>query len=142
MRAADLNPDAALKALLEGQITTDQGVVDVYEHASMPNDITADSYISLRRNGIVDTVTERGGAYRGNLALRIYCRLYTDNTANVILTRLLARLCEDLVDRKVSGDYFFKLNAANPITDIYVNTTSGYSEYALNVTWRTPTAKL
>ena len=132
MRASDLNPDVALKALLK-----DVGV-DVYEYASQPNTVKANSFISMRSNGIINSLTKPQGVYNGNIALRIHCRMYPDNTANVIETRRLARLCDDLVNCKVSGEYYFELDTLNPITDINPNPTSGYSEYLLNVAWRTP----
>lgn len=142
MTAAELAPDMALKELLDGNVVSDKGIVEIFAHASMPNDVSKDDFISLQRNGIVTSETEPMGVFKGNVALTIYCRLYSDNTANVIKSQRLAKMCETLVNRKIGGEYFFKLDATNPITPTTGNATSGYSITTLNVAWRTPIAKV
>lgn len=132
MKPSELSPDTALKALL-----ADVGV-DVYEYASQPNTVKANSFISMRNNGVINSLTKPQGVYNGNIALRIHCRMYPDNTANIIQTKKLARLCDDAISGKVSNGYYFELDILNPITDVITNPTSGYSEYVLNVAWRYP----
>lgn len=138
MKASELQPDKALKALLDGNVASDKGVLAVYEYASTPNNVTADDYIAMRNNGVTNSLTKPQGMFNGNVALRIFCRLYSNNSANIIKSKRLAQLCEGLVNCKVSDGYYFELDALNPITDVVVNATSGYSEYVLNVAWRYP----
>lgn len=142
MTASELTPDLALKALLDGNVANDIGVLDVYEHASMPNTENSEAFITIQRNGVLTSVTKPMGVFKGNLALSIYNRLYTNNAANVIMARRLAKQCEDLVNCKTSGDYYFELDAMNPIVSANANITSGYSTTVLNVAWRTPISKI
>lgn len=137
MLASSLTPDLALKALLDGKVASDNGVLTVYPHESLPNNVSADDFIVIQRNGIVRSLTKPMGVFRGNLALSIYCRLYTDNTANVIKSRRLMQTCEELVNCKTSDGFYFELDATNPITAPNANTTSGYSVAVLNVSWHT-----
>lgn len=142
MRASELTPDIALKALLKGKVKSDKRALDVYEHASMPNNVSSDDFITLQRNGVITPVTEPMGVFKGNIALSIYNRLYSTDAANVIKARRLSKICEELVDRKVSQGYFFKLDATNPIVSTSANVTSGYSVTMLNVAWRTPVSEV
>lgn len=146
MLASSLQPDIALKALLDGKIKSDNGTVKVYEHESLPNNVNADDFITIQRNGIVTSSTrqivngtKQSGLFSGNVALSIYCRLYPDNTANVIKSRRLMQDCERLASCRVSDGYYFELDATNPITPPNANTTSGYSVAVLNVAWHTIT---
>lgn len=137
MLASNLQPDIALKALLDGKVASDKGVLAVYPHESLPNNVSADDFITIQRNGIVRSMTKPMGLFRGNLALSIYCRLYSDNTANVIKSRRLMQMCEELVNCKTNKEFYFELDATNPITVPNANTTSGYSVAVLNVAWHT-----
>lgn len=137
MLASSLQPDIALKALLDGKVASDNGVLTVYGHESLPNNVKADDFITVQRNGIVRSLTRPMGIFRGNLALTIYCRLYSDNTANVIKLRRLAQMCEELVNCKTSEGFYFELDALNPITPPNANITNGYSTMVLNVEWHT-----
>lgn len=138
MTVSELTPDIALKSLLEKKVKANTTVVSVYGHGELPNTGLGDDFISIQRNGVVRSMTKPMGVFRGNIALTIYCRSNTNGTAKASRTRLLAEQCEELVNCKSAEGFFFELNAANPITPVTVNVTSGYSTMVLNVEWRTP----
>lgn len=137
MTASELTPDFALKALLDGKVYADKDLLKVYVHGELPNTDLYDDFLSIARNGVVRSFTKPMGVFRGNLALSVYCRSNTNGTAKTNRSRLLAKQCEDLVNCKTSGDFFFELNSGNPITPASTNLASGYTTTILNVDWHT-----
>lgn len=137
MKASELTPDVALKSLLDGNVKADRKKLKVYAHGELPNTDLGDDFLSIKRNGVVRSMTKPIGVFRGSIALIVYCRSNTNGTSKMSRSRLLSKQCEDLVNCKVSDDYYFELNANNPITATTNNLASGYSTTVLNVEWHT-----
>lgn len=137
MTASELTPDLALKALLDGKVYADKNLLKVYAHGELPNTDLDDDFLSIARNGVVRSMTKPIGVFRGSLALSVYCMSNTNFTEKTNRLRLLVKQCEDLINCKTSGEFFFELNAGNPITPASTNLASGYTTTVLNVDWHT-----
>lgn len=142
MTLADLTPDVALAALLDGKVevqtsATEKYAIRCYEQAQQPNKGLADEFLTVQVNGVIQSKTKPRGLYFGNLALSLLCKANADNTAKTARLRQMAAQCELIVDGKSSEGFFFELDATNVITPPTVNTTTGYATTILNVAWHT-----
>ncbi len=142
MTLAELTPDTALAALLDGKVeeqisATENHAIRAYEQARMPNKVPADVFISVQWNGGARSRSERLGIYQGALVLTVYCKLLTDNTANTQRIRQILKQCQGLIHRERSQGFFFTFNPMNVIMPTTPNLTNGYSTTALNVEWHT-----
>lgn len=142
MTIAELTPDMALAALLDGKVEvqtseTEWYAIRAYEQAKMPNKGLADEFITLQNNGVITSRTKPFGLYYGNLALTIYCKSNSDGTAKTNRMRRMLAQCEELVNGKFFDGFFFELDATNVITPPTVNLTTGYATTILNVAWHT-----
>ncbi len=139
MTLAELTPDTALAALLDGKVTVDDDakIVKVYAQGEQPNVDVAKDYISVINNGVIISRTKPIGLFTGNLALSVNCKVNNDNSIKLSRMRKLVAQCERIVNGKVSDGFFFELDATNVITPPTVNLTTGYATTILNVAWRT-----
>jgi len=142
MTLAELTPDTALAALLDGKVEvqtskTEKHIIYAYEQARMPNKGLGDEFITVQTNGVITSLTKPFGLYEGNLALTIYSRSYEDGTANINHLRQMTAQCERIVNGASSRGFFFELDATNVITPPTVNLTTGYATTVLNVAWHT-----
>ena len=142
MTIADLQPDVALKALLDGKVevqtsATSKYAIRCYEQGKQPNKGLADEFLTVQWNGGARSRSERLGIYQGALLLSIYCKMQTDNTAKTQRIRQILDQCQGLIHRKREGGFFFTFNPMNVVMPTTPNPTSGYSTTALNVEWHT-----
>lgn len=140
MKIAELTPDMALKALLKGNVTVDADAkaVEVYAQGEMPNVGIGEDYISLYNNGIIRSITEPFGMYKGNIALSVNCKLYANRAINLVRIRRIVAQCESVInERKPSQGFFFRFDPTNVITPPTQNDTTGYAAMVLNVAWHT-----
>lgn len=142
MTIAELTPDTALAALLDGKVevqtsATEKHTIRAYEQTKMPNKGLADEFITIQNNGVITSRTKPFGLYVGNLALTIYCKSNTDGTAKTNRLRQMVAQCELIVNGKVSDGFFFEFDATNVITPPTSNDSTGYATTTLNVAWHT-----
>lgn len=141
MNIAQLNPDVALRALIENKIkvpvTGSEGrTVKVYASGEQPNTNLADEFINVEWNGVTRSLTEPLGLYTGTLILTVWVKAYPDGRANKIVTRRVIEQVYNNVDRKSEGEYFYAVDADNVVMPITIN-SAGYSTMAINVQWHT-----
>lgn len=142
MTLADLTPDVALAALLDGKVevqtsATSKYAIKAYEQAKMPNKGLADEFLTVQNNGVITSWTNPIGQFDGNLALTLYCKANADGTAKTARLKQMISQCVELVDRKRSQDFFFRLDPTNVIMPPTVNLTTGYATTVINVAWHT-----
>lgn len=138
---ADLNPDVALAALLDGKVTvqtsaTQSHTIRAYADEERPNKNLADEFIDVEWNGGAQSLTEDPALFKGNLMLTIWCKAQTDGRAKKKLVKQIVSQVAPLVHRKVSQGFVFSFDSANVITPTTTNLTTGYSTTILNVKWR------
>lgn len=137
---ADLNPDVALSALLDGKVSvqtsaTESHTIRAYADEERPNKNLADEFIDVEWNGGAQSLTEDPALFKGNLMLTIWCKAQTDGRAKKKLVKQIVSQVAPLVHRKVSQGFFFKFKPDNVITPTTTNLTTGYSTTILNVEW-------
>lgn len=138
---ADLNPDMALAALLDGKVTvrtsaTESHTIRAYADGERPNRNLADEFIDVKWNGGARSLTEDPALFRGNLMLTIWCKAQTDGRVKKKLVRQIVAQVTPLVHRKVSRGFVFTFDPNAVITPTTTNLTTGYSTTILNVKWR------
>lgn len=137
---ADLNPDVALAALLDGKVSVHTSATDIhtiraYADEERPNKNLADEFIDVEWNGGARSLTNPLGLFRGNIALVIWCKAQTDGRAKKKLVKQIVSQVAPLVHRKVSQGFVFTFDPTNVITPTTTNLTTGYSTTILNVEW-------
>lgn len=142
IRLKDLQPDQALKDLLDGKITIDVSanesrIAKVYKQGERPNTNLGDEFVEILHNGVIRSMTKPFGYYRGNLAITLYCKAQSDGTAKSNRISSMLSQIEALTSSKPSGKFFFAINEDNIITPISVNATTGYATIVLNIAWHT-----
>lgn len=139
MTVEELNPDVALKALLDGKVTVDADakIVKVYAQGEQPNVGVDGDYITVLNNGVIRSLTNPMGLFEGKLALSIHCKLNSNRTIKLNRIRKLVAQCVRLAEGKTSQGFFFRLDPTNVITPPTPNDTTGYATTALNVAWHT-----
>lgn len=142
MNIKDLQPDQALKELLDGKVqialsASESRIAEVYRQGERPNTDLGDEFVDILHNGVIRSMTKPLGLYRGNLAVTIYCKAQTDGTAKFNRINSMLSQVESLVKCKSSGKFFFEINEDNIITPITTNATTGYSTIVLNIDWHT-----
>lgn len=145
MTIAQLQPDVALAALLDGKIELDYGAkgglqrLPCYADGAQPEKNPPQCFLSVGWNGGAEAVSDPPGIYRGNLLLQVCCRLLnlsaTGQTVNrQRVARVLAQV-EPLVHRRRSGAFVFGFSPGALVMPTTPNLTTGYSTTILNVRW-------
>lgn len=139
---SELQPDLGLKMLLEGKVsiaisTSESRIAEVYRQGERPNTDLGDEFIDILPNGIIRAITKPLGAYRGNLAVVLYCKAQSDGTTKFNRTNSMLKQVEELVNCKASGKYYFKVNPYNLITPATYNSATGYTTTVVNIEWNT-----
>lgn len=142
IKLSELQPDGALKELLEGKIIvaisdTESRVVEVYQQGERPNINLGDEFIDVLPNGAIQSIAKPMGVYRGNLAIVLYCKAQSDGTSKSNRINSMISQLESLVSTQANGKYFFEINLSNIITPLAYNATTGYTTMTLNIEWHT-----
>lgn len=137
---AEINPDEVLAALLDGEAEvqasdTRTSKVKAYADDARPNTNLPNMFVSVDWNGGAKAIVRPVGIFRGNIALSIYVKTYSDGRVNKKLVRQIIAQCQQIADGAESEGYYFELDASNVITPTTVNILNGYSTTVLNVRW-------
>lgn len=140
MILADLQPDVALKTLLDGKVQAKDKhgkmvTLKVFADGEHGNKDADDEYIEILYNGNPDDMTTDRTLWQGNLAVYLRCKMQNDTKVKVSRMRLILAQIEPLIHRKHSDGYFFKF-APNPITPPQRDYSTGYAYTVYNVAWR------
>lgn len=137
---AEINPDYALAALLDGleiqTSPTQNSKVKAYAEEGRPNTNLPDMFVSVSWNGGAKAIVKPMGIFRGNLALWVFVKTLANRTVNRNVVRQIIAQCQRLADGVESKEgYYFELDVSNVITPTTVNILNGYSMTVLNVLW-------
>lgn len=146
MTLADLQPDVALKALLEGKVKAKSASgamvpLKVFADGEHGNKDADDEYIEILYNGLIGTDTEDKTKWKGHLALYLQCKLQTDTRVKISRMTLIQNQIEPLLENKpakvvYSQGYKFELDEKNPVSKPQRNYSTGYAYAIYNVAWR------
>lgn len=140
MTIADLQPDAALKALLDGNILAQgadgsMSALKVFADGERGNRDADDEYIEILYNGSPCDRTTDLSLWEGNLAVYLRCRMQNDTRVKLNRMRLILSQVEPLIHKQAREGYFFKL-APQPITPPQRDYSTGYAYVLYNMAWR------
>lgn len=139
---SQLNPHGVFAGVLDGKVevhtsATASHPIMAYKYGKQPNKGLGDEFIVVRTNGVTQAKVRPLGLFSGTLAVTVYCKLQTDNTAKEARIAEILSQVEDAANSKAHGSYFYCIDADNVLQDTTPDTTSGYSTTAINVKWRT-----
>lgn len=137
-----LNPHGVFAGVLDGKVevhtsATASHTIRAYKNAKQPNKGLGDEFIVVQKGSVTRAMVQPLGLFSGTLAVIVFCKLQTDNTAKESRIEEILGQIEDVANSKVHGDYFYSIDADNVLQDTTPDTTSGYSTTAINVEWRT-----
>lgn len=140
MTLAELQPDVALAALLDGKVQAKSAsgkmaVLRVFADGERGNKDADDEFIEILYNGNPNDVTTDRTLWQGNLAVYLRCKMQADTKVKKSRIRLILSQIEPLVHCKQSDGYFFQL-ANQPITPPQRDYSTGYAYAIYNVAWR------
>lgn len=139
-----LEADVTLAKVLDKNVIvntskTKHNAIRAYASNKQPNKGLDSEFIDIYPNGITESLTKPIGIFRGNLAVAIYVKTQTDNTAKTQRIRQILEQCEAIVNCKAYDGFYFEFDPSNVITPTTTNLTTGYSTTVINVKWRTST---
>ncbi|GEM_PF-5747003 len=139
MTLAELTPDVALAALLDGKVQAKSAsgemvTLKVFADGEHGNKDSDDEYIEILYNGNPQNVTQDNTAMKGNIALYLRCKLQPDTKVKKSRMRLILQQIEPLIHRKHSQGYFFRLSP-QPITPPQRDYSTGYASVTYNMRW-------
>jgi hypothetical protein len=142
IKLKDLQPDQALKDLLDGKIKiaisdNESRIANVYKQGVRPNTDLGSEFIDILHNGVIRSMIKPFGFYRGNLAITLYCEAQSNGTARFNRINSMLSQVVTLCNNNVSGKFFFEIDANNSITPIASNSANGFSTMTLNIAWHT-----
>lgn len=140
-----LDPNGTLAAALDKKVAvitketaSGKRKVRAYRYGNSPSEKIKDEFIVVGKNGITQSLTEPLGLLKGNIQISVYCKLLDlkdGQQCNHARVQEMLSQIEALCDRKVYGDYFYRIAPDNVIVDTTPNLTNGYSTTIINVEW-------
>lgn len=138
---SDIQPDVALKELLQGSIVVGDGAnavkVPVYADWERPTNGVPDDFIVIFINGDLAGVGMDTPYAKGYIIVSLYNRLNDDGSIRKSrINKILAQF-DTNVDKCIAGAYYYEYDARMFITPPTPNQTTGYSVTNLNLRWNT-----
>lgn len=141
MKPSVIAPDVALRTYLQGKVHIGSGQnapeVEIYSDWERPTNQLPEDFIVVYMNGDPMGVSMDTPFAKGYLMVSLYCKMNNDGSVKKNrIDKILAQI-DELVEKRVAGDYFFEYDAMRFITPTSPNQTSGYSITTLNLRWST-----
>ena len=137
----DMQPDKALGAYLTGNVFVGEGTartaVPVYSDWERPTNKLPDDFVVVYINGSLEGVGMDTPFAKGNIIVSLYCKMNDDGSVKDKRVKKILRQFDLLIDKKLTGGYYFEYEAQQFITPTTPNQTTGYSVTSLNLRWTT-----
>lgn len=139
---SSIHPDTELRDFLQEKISVVvQGgtteYVAVYGDWEKPTNKVPDDFIIIMHNGDVGGVGMDTYFADGNLMVSMYNRLNDDGSVKKNRVEKILTQFDELIERLITDNYFYKYDHLRFITPTTPNVTSGYSITNLNLRWHT-----
>lgn len=138
---SDIQPDVALKAILNNQITVGSGDnvirVPVYADWERPTNGVPDDFVVVFINGDLGGVGMDTPFSRGYIIVSLYNKLNDDGSVKKNRINKVLKQFDLLVEKRTYGGYYFEYDAARFLSPPSPNQTTGYSVTNLNLRWNT-----
>lgn len=142
IKPSSIKPDIELRNALTGQITVGtagggSATVVVYSDWERPTNELPDDFLTVYINGDPAGVGMDTNYAKGYLMVSLYCKLNDDGSVKKNrVERILAQF-EEVLERHISDNYYYRYDTQRFITPTSPNYTSGYSVTTLNLKWHT-----
>lgn len=137
-----IEPDVELRNYLQNKIVVGlagggTAKVPVYGDWERPiNDFPTD-FLVVMMNGTVEGVGMDTDYARGYVMVSLYSKMRDDGSIKKNrISKILAQF-DELIERRLTPNYFFEYDAQRFITPTTPNQSSGYSVTTLNIKWHT-----
>lgn len=139
---SSIHPDVALQTFLKNSITVGLAgggtrKVAVYSDWERPTNELPDDFITVYVNGDIGGVGMDTNFARGYLMVSLYCKMNDDGSVKRNRIEKILKQFDNLIEKKVTGNYYFEYDAPRFITPTTPNQSSGYSITTLNLKWHT-----
>lgn len=142
MKPSNIEPDTALCDFLKGQITV--GLADggeeevaVYSDWERPTNQLPADFLVVYMNGDPRGVSMDTPFAKGYIMVSLYCKMNNDGSVKKNRIKKILDQFDELIEKRITGNYFFEYDAQRFITPTSPNQTSGYSITTLNLRWTT-----
>lgn len=142
MRVSELKADIKLKEILSGKVfAINEDGVSQSVNAYIENERTGlnppTDFIDIFYEGSMMAIDVPRDFITGYLSVNLYVKLNPDETIKRKRIEKIISQIEVLIDKAISGDYFYELTSDNFITPTTAYSSMGYSVTILMLKWHT-----
>lgn len=142
MKPSSIEPDAELRNFLNGEITVGLAgggtqKVAVYSDWERPTNQLPADFLVVYMNGDPMGVSMDTEFAKGYIMVSLYCKMNDDGSVKKNRIKKILAQIDELVERRITENYYFEYDAQRFITPTSPNQTSGYSITTLNLRWHT-----
>lgn len=139
---SSIQPDSELRDFLQGQIRVGLAgggsrIVAVYGDWERPTNEVPDDFLVIMNNGDVGGVGMDTDYAEGYLMVSLYSKLNDDGSVKKNRVQKILRQFDDLIEKLITDNYYYRYDTSRFITPTTPNVTSGYSVTNLNLRWHT-----
>ena len=142
IRPSDIQPDVELRDFLKGQIHV--GLVDggtqevaVFSDWERPTNELPSDFLVIYMNGDPSGFGMDIDFAKGYIMVSLYCKLNDDGSVKKNRIKKILAQFDDLIERRLTNNYYYCYDSERFITPTTPNQTSGYSVTILNLKWNT-----
>lgn len=144
IKPSSIEPDVELRDAITGHVVVDTGgevmkPVAVYGDWERPTNELPDDFLTVFINGEPGGVGMDTQYAKGFIAVSLYCKLNPDGTIKKNRIKRILTQFDEIIEKKLTTNYFFEYDKDRFITPTTPNSSSGYSVTTLNLKWHTAT---
>lgn len=142
MKPSRIEPDAELKAFLDGEISVGLAggktqKVAVYSDWERPTNQLPTDFLVVYMNGDPMGVSMDTPFAKGYIMVSLYSKMNDDGSVKKNRIKKILEQFDELIEKCITENYHFEYDAQRFITPTSPNQTSGYSITTLNLRWHT-----
>lgn len=142
MKPSRIEPDAELKAFLNGRISVglaggETQNVAVYSDWERPTNQLPTDFLVVYMNGDPMGVSMDTSFAKGYIMVSLYSKMNDDGSVKKNRIKKILEQFDELIEKCITENYHFEYDAQRFITPTSPNQTSGYSITTLNLRWHT-----
>lgn len=143
IRPSSIEPDTELCEFLKGEgvkvvsASGSEQQVAIYSDWERPTNNLPTDFIVVFINGDIGGVGMDTNYAEGYLIVSLYCKMNDDGSVKANRIKKILAQIDNLVEKRLTENYYFEYDAPRFITPTTPNQTSGYSVTSLNLKWHT-----
>lgn len=137
MNPSTITPDIELQAYLTDKVRVGSLPVTIYSDWERPTNRLPEDFVSIYINGDIEGVGMDTPFAKGYIIVSLYCKLNDDGSVKKNRVTKILEQFDALVDKRVTGKYYFEYDTERFLTPTTPNQSTGYSVTSLNLRWNT-----